>query len=141
MHDRPTRARLVYLLTGILALVVTEIGRTYYRPFIYRHRISDFHVADTLGNSFGTVAAVFIGLAIFGRGDDTDRRILVTGTVSVFVYELAHPLLGRHIDPWDLAATVVGGLFAAGVYRLLRGWTALRSSTADTGAHTTNRPS
>jgi hypothetical protein len=122
LYGRPTRARLVYLLTGILAVAVTEIGRTYYRPFIYRHRISDFHVADTLGNSFGTVATVFVALAIFGRGDRTDRRFLVIGTVSVFVYELAHPLLGRHIDPWDLAATVIAGLFAAGVYRLLHGW-------------------
>jgi hypothetical protein len=40
-------------------------------------------------------------------------------TISVAVYELAHPLLGKPIDPWDLAATIFTGVVCELLYRLI----------------------
>lgn len=114
------RRRLLNLSVGLASLALTELARTYYRPFVRAQGFNDFHVADTLGNSLGTVTTVFVLLAVFGRGEASyDRQFLYIGPVGVFVYELAHPLLGRPIDPWDLLATVVAGLAAAGLYRRL----------------------
>ena len=39
----------------------------------------------------------------------------------MFVYEIAHRLLGCAIDPWDLLATVGAGIIAALFHRLMYG--------------------
>lgn len=111
--------RLAYFLVGLVALALTELGRSYYRPFVRAHALNDFHVADTLGNSFGTITTVFMCLAVFGRGDASDRRFLFIGPVSVFVFELAQPLLGKRPDPWDLLATILAGGLSAALYLVL----------------------
>ena len=111
--------RLAYFLVGLVALALTELGRSYYRPFVRAHALNDFHVADTLGNSFGTITTVFMCLAVFGRGDASDRRFLFIGPVSVFVFELAQPLLGNRPDPWDLLATILAGGLSAALYLVL----------------------
>jgi hypothetical protein len=96
-------------LVGLGAVALTEIGRHVYRPFIYGRDIYDFHVADTMGNSLGTVATIFVLLAIFGRDQQTDDRVILSATVGTVLFELGSPLLGKPIDPWDVAATVVAG--------------------------------
>jgi hypothetical protein len=116
------RRRLKNLAVGLAALALTELARAYYRPFVRSRGLNDLHLADTLGNSLGTVTTVFVLLAVFGRGEAAyDRQFLYIAPVSVFLYELAHPLLGRPIDPWDLLATVVAGGLAAGLYHRLHG--------------------
>jgi hypothetical protein len=109
------------LLVGLGALVLTEVGRHVYRPFIYRRGIDDFHIADTLGNSLGTVATIFVLLAIFGRDHKSDDRIIVSATVGTVLYELASPLLGKPIDPWDATATIIAGGLSWLLARGLRG--------------------
>ncbi len=42
-----------------------------------------------------------------------------TVIISVFVYELAHPLLGKPIDVWDLLATILSGIFCEVLYKFL----------------------
>ena len=116
-----SKRRIVNMIVGISALLLCEAARAYYRPFIYSHDINDFHVADTLGNSLGTVAAVFVFAALLGRDRAQDYFLIRTVTISVLVYEVAHPLLGKPIDPWDMVATVLAGIFCEVIYRLLHG--------------------
>jgi hypothetical protein len=116
---RLSKKRFIHLIIGVIALLLAELGRAYYRPFIYSQAINDFHIADTLGNSFGTVAAVFIFVALLGRDKARDTFLIRTVTISVVVYEIAHPLLGKPIDPFDIIATVLAGVFCEGLYRLL----------------------
>ena len=114
-----SKKRLLNLAIGLTALLLTELARTFYRPFIYENGINDFHIADTLGNSLGTVATVFVFVGLLGRDRLEDLFLIRTVTISVFVYELAHPLLGKPIDPFDMVATVLAGFFCEGLYRLL----------------------
>lgn len=114
-----TKRRIVNLLIGLGAVAVYELARAYYRPFIYSQGINDFHVADTLGNSLGTVAAVFVFASLLGRDHAQDYFLIRTVTISTVLYELAHPLLGKPIDPWDILATVAAGLFGEGLHRLI----------------------
>ena len=121
IYFRPSKRRVINLVVGIATLLMYEIARYYYRPFIYSNGINDFYIADTLGNSFGTIATVFIFLGVIGRGGKHDYFLINTVTISVFLYEIAHPLLGKPIDPADLVATVVAGGICLLLYRLLHG--------------------
>lgn len=56
-------------------------------------------------------------LSVLGRNITDDLFLLRTVVIGVFVYELAHPLLGKQIDIWDLMATVVGGILCEIIYK------------------------
>ncbi len=126
------RRRLVNLAVGLGAVVAYELARAYYRPFIYAQGLNDFHLADTLGNSLGTLATVFVFVAVLGRGGWHDYFILRCVALAVAVYELAHPLLGKPIDGWDLVATALAGVVCEGAYRLLHGYPPLASAAPTT---------
>lgn len=114
-----SRRRIINLLIGISAVLAYEILRAYYRPWVYAQGLNDFHVADTLGNSLGTVAQVFVFISVLGRTIQHDYVLIRIVTVAVVVYELAHPLLGKPIDPWDIVATVLAGIFCEALHRLI----------------------
>jgi hypothetical protein len=107
---RFTKSRLINLAIGLTSILIYEfIARPIYRPYIYRNGINDFHVADTIGNTLGTVAAIFVIIAFIGQGRTQHLFLIKTVTISVVLYELAHPLLGKPIDPWDTLATLLTG--------------------------------
>jgi hypothetical protein len=113
------KSRVLHLFIGLLAVLLYEVARAYYRPFIYANGLNDFHIADTLGNSLGTVATVFVFTSLFGTDHAREVFLIRTVTIAVIVYELAHPLLGKPIDPWDAVATIVAGIFCEGLHRLI----------------------
>lgn len=113
---RSTR-RMTLLAIGLSAVGVYEAARAWYRPFVYSQGLSDFHLADTLGNSLGTIATVLVFASIFGRSHMQTLFVLRTAAIAVAVYELLHPLLGKPIDAFDLLATILAGLLCQGVYR------------------------
>jgi len=116
-----SKRRIINLLIGITAVLLYEVARVYYRPYIYSQDINDFHIVDTIGNSLGTMATVFVFTSLLGRDIAQDCFLIRTVTISVVVYEVAHPLLGKPIDPWDMVATVLAGVFCELLYQLLHG--------------------
>jgi hypothetical protein len=121
IHDwKLTRERIINLSIGLSAVLIYEfLARPIYRPYIYRNNINDFHLADTIGNSLGTIAAVFVVIGFIGQGRTQNIFLIKTITISVALYELAHPLLGKAIDPWDLVATLLTGGLCLMLYRFL----------------------
>ena len=59
-RDDYTTLKKITLGIGISAYFVTEMARSFYRPYIYANNIDDWVIADTIGNSLGTVTAVTI---------------------------------------------------------------------------------
>lgn len=115
-----TKPKAIYLAIGMAALLFYEfVARPYYRPYIYKNNINDFHIADTIGNSLGTIATIFGFLFLLGGEKKRDDFLIKTLTISLVVYELAHPLLGKPIDPWDIAATLLTGVFCFFLHRLV----------------------
>jgi hypothetical protein len=112
-----SKRRIINLLIGLGAVVLYEIARATYRPYIYSQGINDFHIADTIGNSLGTVATIFVFTSLLGRDLVQDYFMIRTVMISVAVYELAHPLLGKSIDPWDLVVTILTGVLCEILYR------------------------
>lgn len=115
-----TRARGINLAVGFIALLIYEFfARPIYRPYIYSHQINDFHIADTLGNSLGTIATIFIFLGLIGNTRAQHEFLIKTITISLILYEVAHPVLGKPMDPWDVLATIIAGVFCWVLYRVL----------------------
>ena len=105
-----TRYKLINLSIGIAALLIYEfIGWPWYRPYIYSNNINDFHIADTLGNSLGTITTIFTLIFLLSNEKVKGNYLVLLGTVSVTVFEIAHPLIGKPIDFWDILATLLTG--------------------------------
>jgi hypothetical protein len=122
VHWKFTKARVINFGIGMGALLIYEFfARPIYRPYIYSHQINDFHIADTLGNSLGTMATIFIFLGLIGKTRAQHQFLIITITISLVIYEVAHPLLGKPMDIWDILATVVTGGFCWLLYRLVHG--------------------
>ncbi len=101
---------------GVSAFFITEMVRSFYRPFIYTHDIYDFHFADTIGNSAGTVAAIFMILTMTHTGITKERNLFFLVFLGLIVYEIVGGVGGNPFDVWDLAATIIFSLLSAIVY-------------------------
>src|SRR5687767_2744706 len=84
-----SKRRIINMLIGLSAVMIYEVARAYYRPFIYSNAVNDFHIADTLGNSLGTVATVFVFASLLGRNSKQDHFLIRVLVISVLAYELA----------------------------------------------------
>jgi hypothetical protein len=64
-----TKYKAINFAIGLSALLLYEfVGRPIYRPYIYTNKINDFHIADTLGNTFGTLLMnIFLNCNFTGR--------------------------------------------------------------------------
>jgi hypothetical protein len=114
---RLTKYKAINFAIGISALLIYEfVGRPIYRPYIYNNKINDFHIADTLGNTFGTLPTIFFLIAILSNDTTKGNYLIKLGTFSVVVFELVHPLLGKPIDIWDIIATILAGLVSYLIY-------------------------
>jgi hypothetical protein len=115
-----TKYKIINFTIGISALLIYEfVGRPIYRPYIYNNKINDFHIADTLGNTFGTLPTIFFLIAILSNDTTKGNYLIKLATFSVVAFELAHPLLGKQIDIWDIIATVLTGFVSYLVYNSL----------------------
>lgn len=114
---RFTKYKTINFTIGISALLIYEfVGRPIYRPYIYNNKINDFHIADTLGNTFGTLPTIFFLIAILSNDTTKGNYLIKLATFSVVVFELVHPLLGKLIDIWDIIATILAGLVSYLIY-------------------------
>ena len=113
--DYPTLKKIT-LSVGISAYFLTEMARSFYRPYIYANDISDWVIADTIENSLGTVTAVFMILTLSGRGTSWDWRLVGMVLAGLVGYEILN--LGSHhpFDLNDVLATLVFGGISALIY-------------------------
>jgi hypothetical protein len=115
-----TKYKVINLTIGISALLIYEfIGLPIYRPYIYANNINDFHIADTLGNSLGTVTTIFILLGLLSDDTIKGNYLINVGIMSLVLFELAHPLLGKSIDIWDIPATILTGFISYFIYNCI----------------------
>nr|WP_315169913.1 hypothetical protein [uncultured Flavobacterium sp.] len=115
-----TKYKTINFTIGFSGLLIYEfVGRPIYRPYIYNNRINDFHIADTLGNSFGALPTIFFLIAILSNDTTKGNYLIKLGTFSIVVFELAHPLLGKPIDIYDIIATIITGLISNLIYNTI----------------------
>jgi len=91
-----SKYKLINFLIGITALLIYEFaGRPYYRPWVYANSINDFHIADTLGNSLGAIAAIFIPVALLTNGPTHGRPLSNCWLFRLSFMKLPSPCSGN----------------------------------------------
>ena len=114
-----TSLKKITLLIGVSAFLITELGRSFYRPYIYANKIDDYFIADTIGNSFGTVTAIFMILTLSGKGTSKDWKIVFIIIAGLIIYEFLNLTGKTAIDVNDIIATVVFGTISVLIYFFL----------------------
>ena len=115
--------RIYYFVLFVLSFVLTEIGRFIYRPDIYTNHINDFCIADSIGNSGGILAQIFIGLAVINPPKKKGIRLITFFSFGYILYEIAQPFLPRGVFDWkDIYGTILGGILALIIFLLLHRW-------------------
>jgi hypothetical protein len=115
-HNDYTVLKKITLGIGLSAWFVTEMARSFYRPYIYAHHIDDWVIADTVGNSSGTVTAVFMILTMSGRGTSRDWRLMAMVIAGLISYEMFSTVNGHPLDVNDVLATLLFGGISVFIY-------------------------
>ncbi len=106
---KPSRVRFGFLCVAALAFFVTEFGRFVYRPYVRRNDISDFGLADSIGNLGGIVVQIFITVAAMNSTKKQSFRIASLLAVGYVAYEFLQPVLPKGVFDWkDVYGTMVG---------------------------------
>lgn len=105
------------LAIGIFAFYITELVRSFWRPYVQKHHIFDFYFSDTIGNSFGTITGIFIILTLSGTGTKKDWKLILAIILGLMVYEYMNP--PSRFDIKDVYATLLFGLISSVVYLIL----------------------
>jgi hypothetical protein len=113
--------RIIYLITTVLAFILTEAGRYIYRPFIYENQINDHGIADSIGNSGGIIVQIFFMLAVLNSPRKKVFHVIGFVTVGYVAYEFLQPFLPKGVFDWnDIYGTVIGGVISFLIILLLR---------------------
>lgn len=111
-----TSLKKITLLIAMTAFAITELGRSFYRPYIYANNINDYYIADTIGNSFGTLTAIFMVITLSGKGTNKDWNLFLIIIPGLLVYELLNLTGKTAIDINDMIATIIFGVISAILY-------------------------
>ncbi|MCF4009702.1 hypothetical protein [Rheinheimera sp. UJ63] len=100
----------MFILIGMSFLVLTSIGDSYYRDWVYANQIADFGLADYLPSITGTITSIFllIGLAKDWITKAPESALWIT--CGCATYECLQPVVGTGVfDPQDFIAVFVTG--------------------------------
>ena len=112
--------RIAYFVTFVFSFIMTEIGRFYYRPYIYENNINDLGIADSIGNLGGIVVQIFFGLLLLNSSKKKGFRVIAFFVVGYILYEIVQPILPRGVFDWlDIYGTVLGGIVGLLLYLLI----------------------
>lgn len=107
----------ITLSIGLTAFFITEMTRSFWRPYVYSNSIFDYYFSDTIGNTFGTVTAIFIVLTLAGKGTRQDWKLICIIIAGLAAFEFFdYP---SRFDPNDLIATFVFGIPSMALYFVL----------------------
>ncbi len=82
---------------------------------------NDFGFADTVGNTFWTIAIVFFIFFLVMKENFRKETLFIPGFVAfLIIYELFQEILpGSNFDWKDVIATIVAGVLSYLIYRFL----------------------
>ena len=112
--------RIIYAITFIISFILTKIGQTTYRSYIYENQIDDFGIADSTGNSGGILVQIFFGLAILNPSRKKGLRLIVFFILGYILYEFAQLILPKGVFDWqDVYGTLIGGVIGIFIFLLI----------------------
>ena len=108
------RYRICYILIAISMFLVTEFGRNFYRPYIYRNEIDDYGLADSIGNLGGIIVQIFFTLTLLNSPKKKGYLVIGLIVIGYILYEIVQPYLPRGVFDWkDIYGSIIGGAISA----------------------------
>jgi len=99
---------------GLVFLVITEVGREIYRPWVYENSVQDFGIADSIGSLGGAFVVVFLVSAIVGKTPKKLGSAAFGAATGCPIYEILQPYLNTGVFDWrDLIASMMAAYLAA----------------------------
>jgi glycopeptide antibiotics resistance protein len=112
--------RIAYAITFLLSFILTELGRNYYRPYIYENNINDLGIADSIGNLGGIIVQIFFGLMLLNSSKKKGFHVIAFFIGGYILYEILQPILPKGVFDWlDIYGTILGGFVAILLYLLI----------------------
>jgi hypothetical protein len=113
--------RSIYIILLSIVLLFTLYEELKLRPYLLKHHITAFYLADSLPN-FLAVVIFFLGHMVIRFPVDEQKIVsLIFAFVAVLalyeVFQLWMP--GRTFDVKDLIASIIGGIFCYLVFRIV----------------------
>ena len=111
------------ILCGTIALLLTDMGQTIYRPWVYENSVDDFGLAAAIGSIFGSMASMFFLTALIRKSKTTLYGIACGGLIGGVVYEFLQPHVGTGVfDPLDIIGVLLGATIAWLLVWTIWGW-------------------
>ena len=111
--------RIVFIITGVAFLVLTHLGDTYYRDWVYSNQIADFGLANYLPSITGTITTIFL---LIGLSKESFKKAPTSAfwvMVGCVIYEVIQPILGTGVFDWlDLVAVVITGCIVVSALKI-----------------------
>ncbi len=111
----------IYFFVFVISFIITEVGREFYRPYIYRNNINDFGFADTIGNTFGTIATIFFILFLVVKPNFRKETFFIFFIIIFHIaYEISQKILPNNNFDWkDIIATIIAGIISYVIYQII----------------------
>ena len=109
-----------YVLLFFIALILGLLSKLVYRDFIYSNNLNDFGLADSLPNFFAVFGIAFASLTFHkNKINNISFWFFINSASSMIAYEITQIFFGGVFDVKDIIASIVGSIFAFGLYNFL----------------------
>jgi len=110
--------RKTFLSIGIAALILTAIGDSIYRNWIYSNNYFDFGLANYLPSITGTISAVFLLCSVSRNFPGDIVKSASSVIVGCALYEMLQPVFRTGVFDWqDLIAVLLTGIVVLLVFK------------------------
>lgn len=119
-NDPPNYLAIIYVMLFLLSLVLGLLSKLVYRKFIYLNKINDFGLADSLPSLIAVFGISFATLSFYQfKQAKISYSIFAMSSFSMIAYEFSQLFEFGVYDVNDIIASLIGGIFAFVVYRVL----------------------
>jgi hypothetical protein len=107
--------RVSLVVAGVAVLVLTEYGKSSYRPYAWAHNLRDLGLAEGLPSLGGTITAMLLLTGLLSRRENGAVPTALCIAGGCLAYEFLQPVLRTGVFDWTdvlfvLMGTAIGWL-------------------------------
>lgn len=102
----------LYFIISVVSILTGFILTIFYRPYIYKHKINDFGLADTIGSVVSVIGFCFFIWSFKAYSNkEKNKQIILTTIIYAFIWEFFGYLnIYGTFDVKDVIAGVISGI-------------------------------
>lgn len=102
----------LYFIISVVSILTGFILTMFYRPYIYKHKINDFGLADTIGSVVSVIGFCFFIWSFKAYSNkEKNKQIILATIIYAFIWEFFGYLnIYGTFDVKDVIAGVISGI-------------------------------